>query len=82
MPGQHQGWPSRSPLLREQLAQRRLVHVNDQTSWEWSVLAPLLVLGVGAFAYLLTYTFYGRHIPVDADGQGVLRLPARLPSRS
>lgn len=47
--------------------------------WEWSVLAPLLVLGVGAFAYLLTYTFYGRHIPVDADGQGYYAyLPAYL----
>jgi hypothetical protein len=47
--------------------------------FEWSALAPLLVLGIGALAYLLTYTFYGRHIPVDADGEGYYAyLPAYL----
>jgi hypothetical protein len=38
-----------------------------------------LVLAIGAIAYLLTYTFYGRHIPVDADGEGYYAyLPAYL----
>jgi hypothetical protein len=46
---------------------------------EWSVLAPLLVLGIGALACVVTYTFYGRHIPVDADGEGYYAyLPAYL----
>jgi hypothetical protein len=46
---------------------------------EWSTLAPLLILVVGAAAYALAYTYYGRHVPVDADGQGYYAyLPAYL----
>jgi hypothetical protein len=59
--------------LRLPMTKRRL---------EWSALAALLVLGIGALAYALTYRFYGRHIPVDADGQGYYAyLPAYLLDR-